>query len=157
MSVTNRLLCSLLASTIVGCGAPPCSVSNAFALAAGEPTGPNMRPGNNCLRCHSANGEAASKPFSFGGTVFPSADSELCEGVAGVTVRVTDSAGRTASAVSNSVGNFWSTEPLTPPLRMEAEFEGRVAKMPGTAPTGGCALCHSWPDAVGASGRIRAP
>jgi hypothetical protein len=117
-----------------------------------------MRPGNNCLRCHSAEGQASSKPFSFGGTVFPKSDSDLCSGVQGVTIRVTDAKGTLVSVVSNEVGNFWSATLLTPPLRMEAEYQGRVAKMPVDAPTGGCALCHSSPDAVGgARGRIRAP
>lgn len=148
------------AVALVGCGAPPeaaCDVSTDFALGASELRGPEMRPGQNCLRCHSASGEAKSKPFSFGGTVFPAADASACGGVAGVTIRVTDSKGKTVSVVSNRVGNFWSAEPLEPPLSMEAEREGRVSKMPVTAPTGGCALCHSWPDAVSASGRIRAP
>lgn len=142
-----------------GCGAPAptCEVSTDFALGPDEVRGPMMRPGANCLRCHSASGEAKSKVFSFGGTIFPALDSGACEGVAGVTVRVTDSKGKTVSAVSNLVGNFWSTEPLEPPLSMEAERDGRVVKMPVTAPIGGCALCHSWPDAVSASGRIRAP
>ena len=155
----TRLSGLFLFLILAGCGAPPptCEVSTDFALSATEPRGPTMRPGANCLRCHSASGEAKSRPFSFGGTVFPAADSGACEGVAGVTIRVTDAKGKTVTVVSNAVGNFWSAEPLEAPLSMEAELEGRVAKMPGTAPTGGCALCHSWPDAVSASGRIRAP
>jgi hypothetical protein len=103
------------------------------------------------------NGEAKDKVFSFGGTIFPTADAGACEGVSGVTVRVTDSEGTVVTTVSNSVGNFWSTTPLKPPLRIQVERAGRVATMPGTTPTGGCALCHSWPDAVSARGRIRAP
>jgi hypothetical protein len=59
--------------------------------------------------------------------------------------------------VSNAVGNFYSAEPLEPPLQMETRFEGRTMVMPVTAPTGGCALCHSWPEPVEAAGRIRAP
>jgi hypothetical protein len=117
-----------------------------------------MRPGNNCLRCHAPKGVAANKPFSFGGTIFPSSNADLCSGVQGVTVRVTDANQKTVTAVSNEVGNFFSAEPLTPPLTMEAERNGVIARMPGTAPTGGCALCHSWPTpSSGASGRIRAP
>ncbi|MGV3622558.1 MAG: hypothetical protein ACO1OB_17195, partial [Archangium sp.] len=72
-------------------------------------------------------------------------------------VRVTDSTGKTVSVVSNEVGNFWSSVMLEPPLSMEVEKDGRIATMPGTAPTGGCALCHSWPDPVSALGRIRQP
>jgi hypothetical protein len=147
----------LTAIMMAGCPEAPCGNTN-FALGRGEATGPLMRPGNNCLRCHSASGEAATKPFSVGGTVFPRADSELCDGVEGITIRVTDVTGKRIAVVSNQAGNFWSAEPLSPPLSMEAEFAGRVVTMPVTAPTGGCALCHSWPDpASGAAGRIRAP
>jgi hypothetical protein len=142
---------------LIACGKPPCDVSGSFSLEPGEKTGPLMRPGANCLRCHVASGEASRKPFSFGGTVFPKADSEVCDGVAGVTIRATDSTGKVVEAVSNEVGNFWSAEPLTPPLSLEARKDGRVQTMPGTTPTGGCALCHSWPDAVSALGRIRSP
>lgn len=156
MNVWNLVLFwALLAS---GCSESECDTSNGFALEPGETTGPEMRPGNNCLRCHQADGEAASAVFSFGGTVFPTSDANPCDGVPGVTIRVTDSLDRRVTVVSNAVGNFWSAEPLTPPLRMEAEYQGRVAVMPVTAPTGGCALCHSWPDRTsGAAGRIRIP
>lgn len=144
---------------LAGCGAerPRCEVPNAFELGAEELTGPMMRPGQNCLRCHSVGGVAGNKVFSVGGTVFPTGDADACEGVSGVTVRVTDKNGKKVSLVTNSVGNFWSLEPLEAPLSMEAERDGRVLTMPVTAPTGGCALCHSWPDNVSASGRIRAP
>lgn len=138
-----------------GCG--ECDVPATFSLGADEVRGPTMRPGQNCLRCHSASGAAATKPFSFGGTIFPSLNASACEGLSGVTIRVTDAKGKTVTVVSNEVGNFWSAEPLEPPFSMEAERNGKVRKMPVTAPTGGCALCHSWPDAVSASGRIRAP
>lgn len=143
---------------VAACGVEErCVVPTSFSLESDETRGPFMRAGQNCLRCHASNGEARNKPFSFGGTIFPAADSGLCDGVEGVTVRVTDSKGKVVTVTSNRVGNFWSAEPLTPPLSMEAERGGRVTKMPVTAPTGGCALCHSWPDAVSASGRIRAP
>lgn len=148
----------LVVGAAAACGPPPCDVPQAFALVAGEQTGPHMRPGQNCLRCHVAGGQAAGKPFSVGGTVFPRPDAGLCDGVVGVTVRVTDAKGKRVELTSNDVGNFWSAEPLEPPLSMEAERDGRKKTMPVTAPTGGCALCHSFPDAVGGTrGRIEAP
>jgi hypothetical protein len=151
----------LVSICVLACGAgtnPECKVTNAFALEPGEKTGPEMRPGNNCLRCHVATGEAKEKPFSFGGTVFAKPDDTLCGGVAGVTVKVTDSKGKVVEVVTNSVGNFWSAETLEQPLSIEASYQGRVRKMPVTTPTGGCALCHSWPDKTGgAQGRIVAP
>lgn len=151
----------LLVVTLSACGgAGPaeCTVTHAFSLQPGETTGPLMRPGDNCLRCHVAGGEAAGKPFSFGGTLFLTADAGLCDGVEGVTVRVTDADGKTVSVVSNAVGNFWSAEALKPPFSIVAEKDGRLRPMPVTTPTGGCKLCHSYPDAVGGTtGRIRAP
>ncbi|MEW6431229.1 MAG: hypothetical protein AB1730_06935 [Myxococcota bacterium] len=155
----HRFAVASFAVLLSACGAAPqeCTVTNAFALSPGEATGPLMRPGNNCLRCHAAGGEAARKPFSVGGTVFPSGDAGLCDGVEGVTIRVTDTNGKSVTLVSNAVGNFWSAEPLEPPLSISAERDGRVLAMPVTTPTGGCALCHSWPDPVSATGRIRAP
>lgn len=153
-----RSLIVAMGIAVAACGASePCAVSTSFTLAADEKTGPMMRPGQNCLRCHVANGQASNKPFSVGGTVYAAADANACDGAAGVTIRVTDSTGKKVSMVSNEVGNFWSLERLTQPLNMEAELGGRIVTMPVTAPTGGCALCHSWPDAVSASGRIRAP
>jgi len=54
---------------LAGCGAgAPCEVPNGADLAPGEATGPLMRPGANCLRCHVKGGRAAGKPFSVGGT-----------------------------------------------------------------------------------------
>ncbi len=139
------------------CGEAPCTVPNSFALEPGEATGPMMRPGNNCLRCHSEGGQASSRPFSVGGTVFERGNASRCEGVAGVIIEVTDAKQKRVVLTSNAVGNFYSDEPLTPPLSMVARHEGRSATMSIASPTGGCALCHSWPDAVSASGRIRAP
>jgi len=151
-------LCSFAAlALLTACGEPPCAVPNTADLVPGEATGPLMRPGSNCLRCHAAGGRAAGAPFSVGGTVFPARDSEVCGGVMGVTIEVTDSRGKQLRLVSNAAGNFYSQEPLEPPLSLAAEYQGRALAMPVTTPTGGCALCHSWPDAVSASGRIRAP
>jgi hypothetical protein len=155
----SHLAWGALVTWMAGCPTEPtCVPRNSFSLEPDEPTGPLMRPGNNCLRCHSSSGEAAAKPFSFGGTIYADASAALCEGVMGVTVRVTDSSGIVVSVVSNEVGNFYSDIALTPPFRIEAEVDGRIAVMPIESPTGGCTLCHSSPDAVGgALGRIRTP
>lgn len=151
----------ILGASALGCAddePAACRVPRSADLTPGEVTGPSMRPGSNCLRCHAKDGIASNKPFSFGGTILRARDSEPCDGVAGVTIRVTDSEGRAVSVVSNVVGNFWSAERLVPPLRVQASRDGRTVVMPVETPTGGCALCHSWPDAVsGAAGRIRWP
>jgi hypothetical protein len=114
---------------------------------------------DNCLRCHSRSGKAERKVFSFGGTVFAKADYLRCAGGgAGVTIRVTDSAGKEVTVVSNAAGNCWSDEPLTAPFFAETQRGDRIAEMPIDALTGGCALCHRNPNPVsGALGRIRTP
>jgi len=158
--MTDRLVV-LISVLLASCAADhesSCRVPRSAELAPDEVTGPAMRPGSNCLRCHAKDGLAAKKPFSFGGTIFPSADSDVCEGVSGVTIHVTDAQGREISVISNEAGNFWSAAPLTPPFSIRASRAGREVRMPIEAPTGGCALCHSWPDATGgAVGRIRQP
>lgn len=146
--------------SLVACGVDSgetCAVPSSAELKEGEVTGPLMRAGQNCLRCHSANGVARGAVFSVGGTVYPAADSDACEGVAGVTVHITDSKGKRLALRSNEVGNFWSREPLEPPLMMAVERDGVELQMPVSAPIGGCALCHSWPNPLSAQGRIRAP
>jgi hypothetical protein len=154
----SAFLClALLPACAESSAKPKCSVS--FALEADEEPGPQMRPGNNCLRCHAPGKQAASRPFSFGGTVFPAANSEPCsDGVEGVTIDVTDSKGRSVSVMSNEAGNFWTAEPLTPPFRISAKRGSKTVEMPIESPTGGCALCHSAVGPVGgAKGSIRPP
>jgi hypothetical protein len=56
--------------------------------------GPTMRPGDNCLRCHNPLGQAARRPWSAAGTVFPTLDAERTEGVPGVTVSIEDAEGQ---------------------------------------------------------------
>ncbi len=158
MRVVLAIASGLVAAACASEGGDACGVPTTFSLGPSEVRGPTMRPGANCLRCHSASGQAAAKPFSFGGAVFAAANADLCDGVSGVTIRITDRTGKAVTVVSNEVGNFWGAAPLTPPFRVSAERDGRTVTMPILAPTGGCALCHSWPDAQsGAAGRIRAP
>jgi cytochrome c553 len=120
---------------------------------------PLMRPGENCLRCHGPNREAASKPWSAGGTVYATKDAPVDQGLAGVTVTLSDSNGKTVKLTTNAAGNFYTPEPLVPPLGITLEKEGKVRKMPRSAPAGSCAACHSYPDATGdgisvAEGRV---
>jgi hypothetical protein len=99
-----------------------------------------------------------NKPFTAAGTVFTKFDASLCDGVAQVTIRITDKDNTVATATTNEVGNFWITTPLSPPLTIQAERNGVVRAMPVTTPTGACALCHSLGDAQsGARGLIEAP
>lgn len=123
-------------------------------------TGPTMRPGDNCLRCHQEGfGERDAPVFSAAGTIFPSVDSDHCEGVAGVRVFLMGADGQEVELTTNEAGNFWTREPLMeegPGPRIE--FEGRTQKMGRNLPgVPACNACHSQPPVGGAPGKIFAP
>jgi hypothetical protein len=117
------------------------------AACGGEDTGPEMRPGENCLSHHA---------FSAAGTVFKSAASATSDGLAGAIVTIKDANAKQLSLTSNAVGNFYTLEPLAFPLAIEVAAGGAVQKM-RAAPNGGCNGCHAQPPAGGAPGRIHAP
>lgn len=63
------------------------------------------RPGQPCLACHSSYGGAPE--FAIGGTLFAATEfDEVPAMMAGYTVRIQDSEGRSRDAVSNACGNF---------------------------------------------------
>jgi hypothetical protein len=111
------------------CGA---AVAVAFLIGCGGGgggEGPTMRPGDNCLGCHSN--------FSAAGTVF-GADGA---GAAGLTVTLTDSASTQASTTTNSAGNFYFEQNLSEPFQVSITDGTNTAEMPD-APNGGCNSCH---------------
>ncbi len=126
--------------------------------------GPLMRPGDDCLRCHggSPGGSAGQEvrhatPWSLAGTVYPAVDANANAGIEGVDVQVTDAKGFAFTLHSNQVGNFYSAEGVTFPLRVCVSREGRVQCMEGPAPHGACNYCHAVPPLGQATGRIAAP
>jgi hypothetical protein len=120
--------------------------------------GPTMRPGDNCLRCHNPLGQAARRPWSAAGTVFPTLDAERTEGVPGVTVSIEDAEGQlVVTLVTNEAGNFYTDAALPDPFFVSLENEGERIAMPCAPPAGSCNACHS-PNPVGyAPGRIYVP
>lgn len=122
--------------------------------------GPTMRPGDNCLRCHQDGfGDPDAPVFSAAGTIFPSVDSDHCEGVEGVRVFLTGADGAEIALTTNEAGNFWTREPLMPQgPGPRIEFEGRTQRMARDLPgTPACNACHSNPPVGGAPGKIFAP
>lgn len=90
--------------------------------------------------------------------MFPSADADPSAGVSGAIIKLTDKTGRTVELETNSAGNFYTREALTPPFKVALEYDGRRAEMPIEAPAGSCNACHSHPDPSGGTkGRIRIP
>ena len=158
MSNRQYLVSSVFSAAVValyGCGSEGGVSSDASST---EATGPLMRPGENCLRCHSPGNNLGAPVWTAGGTVYPRKDAAEDEGLAGVRVTITGAAGEKVTLTTNAVGNFYTAEPLTKPYRVVLERDGRTKEMPIDAPAGSCNACHSWPDASGgAPGRIFAP
>lgn len=124
----------------------------------GYATGPTMRPGENCLACHQPGFGDPAPTWSAGGTIYGSKSAGSDEGVKGVIVTITDSTGRTETATTNRVGNFYFEDGLEPPYTVSIEYEGETIEMPLEAPAGACNACHSWPDPIAdAPGRIFTP
>jgi hypothetical protein len=120
-------------------------------------TGPLMRPGDNCLRCHQANSAVGAPEWTAAGTVFPVHDAPTMDGVEGAMLSITDATGHTVSLVTNEVGNFYTDEPLTAPLHVALELAGERIEMPVPAPAGSCNACHSKSPVGGPRGRIFVP
>ncbi|MEY3902072.1 MAG: hypothetical protein RL189_1378 [Pseudomonadota bacterium] len=115
-----------------------------------------MNPGDNCLSCHGAGGKAADEAqFTLAGTVFPSATSATNQGLEGVSIEVTDSSGKKISIKSNRVGNFFTSEAISYPLKsVKVSKDGKEASMGTQVSSGGCAGCHAQPASGGAPGRV---
>lgn len=124
----------------------------------GEATGPLMRPGEDCLSCHSENSGRNAPPWSLAGTVFPSPDALSTDGVPDVAVRIFDADGQVvATLMTNEAGNFYTDMPLPTGFRVGLEYEGEQIEMSCSPPAGLCNACHSDPPTGGAPGRIFIP
>lgn len=153
MIKTNIILSSAFAAAFAlgACG------SDGEALRDPTVPGPLMMPGDNCLRCHNPISDTGAPPWSAGGTVFPSTDSALEDGVQGAVIEITDAQGKVVRLTTNEVGNFYTAEALEAPLRVALEHGGKRIEMPVDAPAGSCNACHSIPPVGNAPGRIRLP
>lgn len=115
----------------------------------GDDGSPTMRPGEDCLACHSQGEEV----FTAAGTVFSAPGDAASAGVSGVTVLITDALGKQVALETNSAGNFFTREPLSFPISAELHRGSSVAKMSGKVASGSCASCHASPPQNGAPGR----
>lgn len=91
-------------------------------------TGPLMRPGENCLSCHS---------FSLAGTVYDGSGAAA----ANVSVSVTDANGAKLSLTSNAAGNFYATQSVAFPAQVWLQKGALGGGM--NAPAGSCNACHN--------------
>jgi len=122
---------------------------------------PVMRPGEDCMTCHctgDSSCRASGLPWTAAGTVFGAYDSPVTGGVQGVHVMIWDALDAGVLLTTNEAGNFYTGEPLTPPLRVYIDYQGSDAGMltqptpvmiygSGAAGKGvGCNGCHQAPD-----------
>lgn len=126
----------LIALALAGCGE-----------VASSPGTTSHRPGDPCLSCHGQSG-IAEPVLSIGGTVHSTstADKES-QGIAGVTLTVTDASGVTLDVVTDDAGNFYTAEPLEAPLQVAVSSDGGTIAMPVPAPSANCNTCHRSPGA----------
>ena len=98
-------------------------------------------PGQPCLTsgCHSNGGGPA---FTVAGTLFSTETSSTP--IRGGTIVVVDGDGVRAELVTASNGNFWTAEPLTPPLLVKASQCPHDNPMISLSQTGDCNAgnCH---------------
>ncbi len=117
-------------------------------------TGQTMRPGEACPSCHGN--------FVIAGTVYPTGhEPNDCDGVNGsmttVTVVVTDSTNRQFTLTPNTVGNFYSSTKITPPITAKVVENGKERAMVSAQTITNCNMCHTANGANGAPGRITLP
>jgi len=98
-------------------------------------TGIDMRPGEDCLRCHAPPvvGDFDPAPhFGAAGTV----------GGEGATVRIVDATGRAVELATSASGNFYTAEALVPPLSASVTRAGVTRTKVVAVDSGACNGCH---------------
>lgn len=121
----------------------------------GDEESPLMNPGQDCIACH-ASGEGPN--YTVAGTVMGDyGDPDDCDGVEGVTVRLTGADDAVIELITNEAGNFFTTDAIAMPYTAEVELDGRTLSMTGEQETGACASCHTEEGLEGAPGRVVAP
>jgi hypothetical protein len=121
-----------------------------------EGEGGEMLPGSDCLSCHSSGAAKEvedAPPLTAAGTAFVDLDGTAP--LTGATVRITDAGGFILELTTNSVGNFYTNEPLTFPINAEVEVDGTVQAMGTSVDVGGCSSCHACAGSAG--GKLTGP
>jgi len=149
--VLGKLALLVTLSISGGCTDP---VRDAQIQALGDetgPIGPDHRPGQPCVLCHSAGGPASNKPFALAGTIYKNATDDT--GAKDITVQFVDARGQGPFQLplpTSDSGNFYVPLEDWPKLA----FPVRVALYtdPNKAPVqtmksligreGSCNYCH---------------
>ena len=128
------------------------------AETAGEMTGPLMRPGQDCLSCHSEGAGRGAPIWSAAGTVYADAEARAEAGLPQVDVLLTTAEGTLIEKlVTNAAGNFYTKTPLPAGFRVGLQYQGERIDMPCAPPAGLCNACHKLPPIGAAPGRIYVP
>jgi hypothetical protein len=117
-----------------------------------------MNPGQDCMMCHSARGQASALQWSVAGTVYPTPTSPSDVGLANAEILIVDSASppKAITLRSNAAGNFYTAETFTGAIAVAVQFAGQRYQMQEAPPTGACNLCHNL-DAAGQPLPLPAP
>ena len=117
----------------------------------------SMTPGQACIGCHAAAGGEAPL-FTIAGTVYPTANEPNdCNGIANVTVVITDANGQQLTLLTNKAGNFSSQAAITPPYQAKVVSGAKERAMMSSQTSGDCNTCHTATGVGGAPGRIMSP
>ena len=115
-------------------------------------TGPLMRPGENCMGCHTG---GRAPRWEVAGTVFECAQADRHEGVADVDVVFRDPSGAEVLRLrTNEAGNFYSKTDLPEGYRVSLVRGETTREMSVSPPRGACNSCHTQPPENGAPGRL---
>lgn len=129
----------------------------------GETKSNDMEPGLECHTCHVVGGKASGKEFDMSGTVYPTAhEPDLCNGVGGATVVITDKNGNQTSLSVNEVGNFWHDDAvgflkIATPYTAVVKVGGKTRAMVTPQTDGNCNHCHTEAGTESAPGRVMMP
>lgn len=112
----------------------------------GAGPGPEHRPGQPCVLCHSDGGPASDYKFAVGGTVFETS-APNSRGASGVRVLFIDASSAQRETTTNSVGNFFIRESewpdLTFPFKVGLLADNKPIPMTTTVNReGSCNFCH---------------
>ena len=111
------------------------------------PMGPQHRPGQPCLLCHSEGGPASDAPFAIAGTIFETAKSDSAA-AADVDVLFVDSNNATRNFVTNAAGTFYVREAewsdLAYPFKTGIRKQGGTPLLMNSTVNreGSCNFCH---------------
>lgn len=129
----------------------------------GDTKSPDMHPGVPCRKCHVLLGSASGKEFDIAGTVYPTAhEPDDCNGLAGVTVVITDANNVDHPFNVTNAGNFYHEDAfgfakIAVPYKAKVVRNGMTRAMSAAQTDGNCNNCHTETGAQNAPGSIMAP